>query len=267
MEQPDASSRSPTPVREGETVSISSRSDMTLSVLSPKDENGFRTLTKFQVERTAVTSSCEYFAVNLHSNNANNPGDRDLELKDDTAGAMHVWLIYMQVAFEADWKAEESEEEHGRPAKKRKLDDGYMVNADCSTFGSLNRTAFDFITAEDLGFFAHEAVYSTSIEGIWEIIAIADKYLLNPSLLGSFFKLWFRENANLHSMGVGAARQLARQLALPCYFFDFAEGFAYVTKFSAYNHIGHIMESRPQGFKWQHQDLEPPNFVGECLSS
>ncbi|KAJ4299134.1 hypothetical protein N0V90_004378 [Kalmusia sp. IMI 367209] len=44
--------------------------------------------------------------------------------------------------------------------------------------------------------------------------------------------------------------------------FDYAEGFAAVTKWLAYNGVGHITEKRPRGFKWKHMHLCPPDFVG-----
>ncbi|KAF1951587.1 hypothetical protein CC80DRAFT_204343 [Byssothecium circinans] len=54
----------------------------------------------------------------------------------------------------------------------------------------------------------------------------------------------------------------ARQLALPCYMFNHAHAFSQVTKWLAYNFAGHITEKRPQGFKWTHMHLSPPDFVG-----
>ncbi|KAF2133803.1 hypothetical protein P153DRAFT_274428, partial [Dothidotthia symphoricarpi CBS 119687] len=73
-----------------------------------------------------------------------------------------------------------------------------------------------------------------------------------------FFDLWYKKNVHVGSLD----DDLARQVALPCYMFDHASGFAEVTKWLAYNFAGHITEKRPKGFKWHHMRLAPPDFVG-----
>ncbi|KAF1848908.1 uncharacterized protein K460DRAFT_279288 [Cucurbitaria berberidis CBS 394.84] len=101
------------------------------------------------------------------------------------------------------------------------------------------------------------------IDCIWHIINMGDKYLFDGEILQGFFKRWYAANNNLDQKGV----DFARQLALPCYVFDHAQGFADVTKWLAYNAEGHITEKRPPGFKWKHLHLAPPEFVGPMNAS
>jgi hypothetical protein len=41
----------------------------------------------------------------------------------------------------------------------------------------------------------------------------------------------------------------AQALAYPCYTFDHVIGYARLTKYLAYEHIGHVKERPPKGFK------------------
>lgn len=106
--------------------------------------------------------------------------------------------------------------------------------------------------------FQTSPVADTDITRIWHMINAADKYLFDTSILCGFFDLWYAKNINLSTL----QDDMARQVALPCYMFDHAVGFAEVTKWLAYNHKGHITEQRPNGFKWTHVRLAPPEFVG-----
>jgi hypothetical protein len=241
MAQPNEGPPRPsTPTRGGETVEFSKHSDIIVSVSSSKDSSGTRRLVCFALEAKALTSNSEYFSASLRFNAAN--GHSDIELKDDDIDSMYVWLLYMQVAWEADDSESEDSQRHAQ--KRRRLDSS-----------SSDRAAEEKL-------FNHPVVKDTTIDHIWHIINAADKYLLDASILRGFFDLWYKKNVQIRSLDA----DLARQVALPCYMFDHAAGFAEVTKWLAYNHEGHITEKRPEGFKWHHVRLAPPDFVGKkCL--
>lgn len=148
-----------------------------------------------------------------------------------------MWLIYMQAAKEREDIDDEAGDQN--QAKRQRLD-SYSDRA-----------------AEE-ALFAQGVVKDTNIDRMWHIINAADKYLLDASILRGFFDLWYKKNVHISFV----EDDLARQVALPCYMFDHAEGFAEVTKWLAYNHSGHITEKRPDGFKWNHVRLAPPEFAG-----
>lgn len=228
--------RPPTPITGGELVVLSKRSDLTISVYSPKDSQGQRALTKFAVQKDALTAFSEYFTASLRFNSALHAGDsHHVELKDDDIGAMRVWFVYMHAAYKSEAAADSETDE--RPAKRIKM-------------------AADENAVEE-AIFHRDGVFDTDIERIWHIINAADKYLLDATILQGFFDQWYRKNVDMAQMEA----DFARQLALPCYMFDHAQGFAEVTKWLAYNFAGHITEKRPKSFRWQHMRFSPPDFV------
>jgi hypothetical protein len=112
------------------------------------------------------------------------------------------------------------------------------------------------------------AIKKTPIHIIWSLIVAADKYDFKVTLLRGFFKQWYEATVDLaDEEDPNDACDLARQLTLPCWIFDHAEGFAEVTKWLAYNSRGHIKEKRPDGFKFEHMHLAPLDFVGAYLTS
>ena len=236
--------RSPTPILGGEVVTLSGAADITVCVYSVKDGHGRRTLTQFKVQRDALTLNSKFFTATLRFNSTHNGGRSGrVELKDDDIGAMHVWLLYMQAAYESERARTEmrqsaEEQEEDCPSKRSKIND-------------------DYNTGNEDALFQRKGVANTGIARIWYIINAADKYLLDASILQGFFDNWYRKNVDITQM----KHDFARQLALPCYMFDHAKGFAEVTKWLAYNFAGHITEKRPEGFRWKHIRLTPPDFV------
>ncbi|KAF1960219.1 hypothetical protein CC80DRAFT_438829 [Byssothecium circinans] len=75
--------------------------------------------------------------------------------------------------------------------------------------------------------------------------------------LQPWFNKWYDNLA-----GKALDIDMARLLALPCQIFDHAVGFARVTKYLAYNNVGHIKERQPKGFKHKLMHLAPNDFVG-----
>lgn len=108
---------------------------------------------------------------------------------------------------------------------------------------------------EDLG------LYSISILGLWHAIAYMELNQANTakSALKPWFEKWYAASMERVELNVDSARGLA----FPTQLFDHALGFASVTKWLAYNHVGHVNERPPKGFHG-HRDLHlsPGDFVG-----
>jgi hypothetical protein len=163
---------------------------------------------------------------------------------------MWVWLIYLH--------AEKEEEEEEDPMNQQDKDDDGEKEGEVSNDATSEQNGE--LEKQD-GLFESDGVHDTDITRIWHIINAGDKYLLLANILRSFFERWYAKNISMISM----ESDFARQLALPCYLFDHAQGFARVTEWLAYNFGGHITEKRPQGFKWKHMHLSPPDFVGKSI--
>jgi len=194
----DEPPRPPTPTYGDETIEISHNSDLTVVVMSTKNGNGQRRIVHFKVDSKSLTTNSEYFTASLRFNSANGYNG-NIELKDDDLAAMHVWLIYMQAA-----KEKEDAEEHAggdNHAKRRRLE------------SSQDR-------AVELALFEKDVVKDTDIDRIWHIINAADKYLLDATILRGFFDLWYKKNIQVSFL----EDELARQVVLPCYLFDYPEG-------------------------------------------
>jgi hypothetical protein len=77
----------------------------------------------------------------------------------------------------------------------------------------------------------------------------------NISVLG----VWYATSIEKTELKVDSARGLA----FPCQLFDHAAAFACVTKWLAYNHVGHVKGRPPKGPKGHMGlDLPPGDFVG-----
>jgi hypothetical protein len=117
-----------------------------------------------------------------------------------------------------------------------------------------------FLLMHDVAYEDWDFKRSITITTIWHVINAADKYLIEGELAVAgkdFFDKWYQENVHTWSLD----EDFARQLALPCHFFDHVKGFAKCTEWLAYNYAGHISELRPVSFKWKHLHLCPPDFV------
>ncbi|KAE8398123.1 hypothetical protein BDV37DRAFT_288834 [Aspergillus pseudonomiae] len=80
-----------------------------------------------------------------------------------------------------------------------------------------------------------------TVTDIWHVILASDKYEFDRQQLLDWFITWYR-----NATAVGIYRNnLARKLMLPCYAFDYAEGFQVLTKSLVYKEIGHITEISP----------------------
>jgi len=224
--------RPPTPTTNERVIVLSENADLTISVYSVKDSDGRRSLTHFKVEKSKLVKQ-EYFRSSLRFNST---FSHSVRLKDDNIEAMRVWLVYIHATNDEEVANEEVEKtEEERAAAALKEDN------------------------KQKSLFQRDGVFDTNITRIWHIINLGDKYLFDSTLLQGFFEKWYERNVDILRM----EPDFARQLALPCYMFDHAVGFACITKWLAYNFKGHITEKRPPGFKWRHMHLCPPDFVGE----
>ena len=222
---------------------IGEHCDLTISVKSNEKKPELRKDVKFKVDSEALKCYSEYFKASLRFNNK---FGHEVVLQDDDPAAIRVWLIYIHAAMEHNESVDNKSQENADDA-----DDDPGLNKIPEQKQEL--------------LFKMPGIIETKIQRIWNIINAGDKYLFDGALLSGFFQRWYHRNVDLS--GSRADLDFVRQLALPCYMFDYAEGFSAVTKWLVYNCVGHITENRPPGFKWKHMHLCPPDFVREYFAS
>ncbi|KAF2845779.1 hypothetical protein T440DRAFT_543464 [Plenodomus tracheiphilus IPT5] len=108
---------------------------------------------------------------------------------------------------------------------------------------------------------AELGLHEISVLGVWYAIAYQERDQRDSAKekLKSWFEQWFAASVTTVELNIDTARALA----LPCQLFDHAVGFAHVTKWLAYNHIGHVKEFPPKGFKGSKGlNISPGEFVG-----
>jgi hypothetical protein len=100
--------------------------------------------------------------------------------------------------------------------------------------------------------------------GVWYAIAYLERDQCGSA--GATLKTWYPKWYAVSIEGVELNIDSARGLAMPCQLFDHAAAFARVTKWLAYNHIGHVKERPPKGFKGSKGlHLPPGQFVGKWM--
>lgn len=98
--------------------------------------------------------------------------------------------------------------------------------------------------------------YEVRIEGIWDMLLVAEKYGFNPKATEAttWFETWFKhQKTNPETKFDYEDYQM---LLFPCHTFEYAKGFAETTKVLAYQATGHITERRPEGFNYVHLRLD-----------
>lgn len=230
-------SDSPAPGPPSEVYNIGVHCDLTVLVRSVKNKQGERKDVQFKVDSEALKCFSEYFKASLRFNNKYG---HEIVLQDESPIAMRVWLVYMHAALKHKEALENEPQEQLNDVEPTKIAE-----------------------QDQDALFKNHYVINTNIFHVWDIINAGDKYLFDGTLLSGFFKRWYDHNVDLGRRGVD--KDFVRQLALPCYMFDHAEGFLAVTKWLVYNCVGHITENRPPGFKWKHMHLSPPDFVSTCI--
>lgn len=109
-------------------------------------------------------------------------------------------------------------------------------------------------------------LFDVSLLGVWEVIALWDSHHDGDikEHLGDWFNKWYERNMVKANLTV----PIAQALAYPCYMFNYAIGYARVTKYLAYEHVGHVKERPPKGFKGpKHLHIDERVFIGKSLSS
>jgi hypothetical protein len=107
-------------------------------------------------------------------------------------------------------------------------------------------------------------LHKISVLGVWYAIAYSerDQYGSAKDKLEPWFTKWYATSMERVELSIGSARGLA----FPCQLFDHAPAFARVTKWLAYNHVGHVKERPPKGFKGPRcLHLPPGEFVGTYI--
>ncbi|CAA9964096.1 hypothetical protein PTMSG1_07455 [Pyrenophora teres f. maculata] len=104
-------------------------------------------------------------------------------------------------------------------------------------------------------------LFEISLIGVWHAISLWSTRQDNmvKENLGDWFNIWYDTNMAKAELTI----PIAQALAYPCYIFDHAVGYARVTKYLAYEHVGHIKERPPKGFMGPKQlHINEKMFVG-----
>jgi hypothetical protein len=108
-------------------------------------------------------------------------------------------------------------------------------------------------------------LWDISLLGVWYAIYYWD--LHQDKEIKEHLREWFDNWYDTSMAGVDMSIYIARALAYPCYLFDHAVGYAKVTKYLAYNHIGHVKERPPKGFRGsRHLHIGEREFVGKYIT-
>jgi hypothetical protein len=105
-------------------------------------------------------------------------------------------------------------------------------------------------------------LFDVSLIGVWHAISAWDLHMDSKikENLGPWFNDWYERNMSKVDLTVPTAQALA----YPCYVFDHAIGYTRVTKYLAYNHVGHVKERPPKGFKGpKHLHINEREFLGK----
>jgi hypothetical protein len=105
-------------------------------------------------------------------------------------------------------------------------------------------------------------LHKISVLRVWYAIAYTErdqrdsaKTAFNP-----WFTKWYATSIEHSALDFDSAPGFT----FPCQLLDHAPDFARVTKWVAYNHIGHVKERPPKGFRGQPGlQLPPGQFVGK----
>ncbi|KAH7115908.1 hypothetical protein B0J11DRAFT_593578 [Dendryphion nanum] len=107
---------------------------------------------------------------------------------------------------------------------------------------------------------------SATMDTLWHVICEGDKYNFGRKILDSFFERLYSKLVDGDTLDDAPvqynATDLMRQLPLPCLIFNYAPGFAEVTRWLVYNSQGQILEKVPGWFKQTRFHLAPKDFVG-----
>jgi hypothetical protein len=105
-------------------------------------------------------------------------------------------------------------------------------------------------------------LFDVSLVEVWHAISAWDFHMDGKikENLRPWFNDWYERNMSKVELTVPTAQALA----YPCYVFDHAIGYARATKYLAYEHIGHVKERPPKGFKGpKHLHINEREFVGK----
>ena len=108
-------------------------------------------------------------------------------------------------------------------------------------------------------------LHKVSVVAVWEAIRmwVFNEKRSTIDELRTWFNSWYDATIDKAELEV----ETARLLAFPCQAFDHPVGFARVTKYLAYNNIGHVKERQPKSMRIKTFHLTPSDFVGECVYS
>jgi hypothetical protein len=109
---------------------------------------------------------------------------------------------------------------------------------------------------DDLGLF------DITLIGVWHAISLWNFHMDGKikEVMGPWFNDWYERKVVKAELTI----PIAQALAYPCYVFDHAIGYARITKYLTYEHVGHIKERPPKGFKGpKHLHINEREFISK----
>ena len=97
-----------------------------------------------------------------------------------------------------------------------------------------------------------DAMYSVPVEEVWEAIQYCEYRRINFSKLKTWFDKWL-EIKDIKNIKIKDNAEM-RKLLFPCYIFDNAKGFAFLTKSLTYGMAEHVTEINPTQYRSLHLD-------------
>jgi len=91
-------------------------------------------------------------------------------------------------------------------------------------------------------------MYAVPVEEVWEVIQYCEYRRIDISKPKAWFDKWLdvRDIKKIKIVGIDEMRKLL----FPCYVFDHAKGFAFLTKSLAYQLSDHVTEINPTAYRF-----------------
>lgn len=105
-----------------------------------------------------------------------------------------------------------------------------------------------------------EEMYAVPVEEVWEVIQYCEYRRIDVSKLKVWFDKWL-EVRDIKKIKIVDTDEM-RKLLFPCYVFDHAKGFAFLTKSLAYRMSDHVTEINPTAYRSLHLD---GNVIGKSI--
>jgi len=108
----------------------------------------------------------------------------------------------------------------------------------------------------------NEEMYVVPVEEVWEVIQYCEYRRIDVSNLRAWFDKWL-EVKDIKKINIKDNAEM-RKLLFPCYVFNHAKGFAFLTKTLTYQMSDHVTEINPTVYRALHLD---GNVIGMSVKS